>query len=327
MTKEENQKDIDKKDNKSKSDPVFSDNVKFEESNNRGIRAILQSSSSNYERLPMLDIVYDRLVRMVATSFRSMTQNNVEVSLEGITSVKLQEYLDSLEVPSVISIFKAEEWDGYGMTSIDSNLVYSMVDILLGGDSDSVSNKVQNRAFTTIELNLIKTLVELTLNDLSMAFDPVTAVNFSYDRLETNPKFAAITRFSNPVIIARLRVDMEGQGGVMDVVIPYVTLDPVKEYLQQLFIGERYGRDTAWENYFATKIYNTEIELKTVIKEKNVSLVDVSRWEKGSFLDLDMSPEDDVKVLCSEKAIFDGTMGRKGNNIVVKIKGKSSQDE
>ena len=60
-----------------------------------GIRAIIDSAMVSYERLPMLEIVFDRLVRLMTTSLRNFTSDNVEVSLDRITSV-LHE-LDYLE--------------------------------------------------------------------------------------------------------------------------------------------------------------------------------------------------------------------------------------
>lgn len=109
--------------------------------------------------------------------------------------------------------------------------------------------RIEGRPYTTIELNLVKDMIELILSDLSTSFDPVTSVNFAYDRLETNPRFATITRLSNAVIVAHLRIDMEDRGGKIDLMIPYATLEPVRDLLLQMFMGERYGRDTIWENH------------------------------------------------------------------------------
>src|SRR5215471_9600406 len=47
---------------------------------NSGIRAIIDSAMVSYERLPMLEIVFDRLVRLMTTSLRNFTSDNVEVS-------------------------------------------------------------------------------------------------------------------------------------------------------------------------------------------------------------------------------------------------------
>src|SRR3954469_13142070 len=42
-----------------------------------GIRAIINSALVSYERLPMLEIVFDRLVRLMTTSLRNFTSDNV----------------------------------------------------------------------------------------------------------------------------------------------------------------------------------------------------------------------------------------------------------
>src|SRR5712692_10047826 len=56
-------------------------------SDNSGIRAIIDSGVVSYERLPMLEIIFDRLVRLTTSSLRQFTSDNVEVSLDRITSV------------------------------------------------------------------------------------------------------------------------------------------------------------------------------------------------------------------------------------------------
>ncbi len=144
-----------------------------------GVRAILNASMVSYERLPMLDIVFDRLIRMMATSLRNFTQDNVEVSLDNIESMRFGEYIDSLTLPTLLGVFKAEEWDNYGLMSVDSSLVYSIVDVLLGGRRGTAAMRIEGRPYTTIELNLVKDMIELILSDLSTSFDPVTSVNFA----------------------------------------------------------------------------------------------------------------------------------------------------
>src|SRR3569833_720917 len=59
-----------------------------------GVRAIINSALVSYERLPMLEIVFDRLVRLMTTSLRNFTSDNVEVSLDSITSIRFGDYLN-----------------------------------------------------------------------------------------------------------------------------------------------------------------------------------------------------------------------------------------
>ena len=291
-----------------------------------GFRAILNSSMVTYERLPMLDIVYDRLIRMMATSLRNFTQDNVEISLDSIESMRFGEYLDSLTMPTLLAVFKAEEWDNFGLISVDSSLVYSTVDVLLGGRRGTAAMRIEGRPYTTIELNLVKDMIELILADLSTAFDPITSVSFTYDRLETNPRFATISRLSNAVIVARLRIDMEDRGGKLDLMIPYATLEPVRELLLQMFMGERYGRDTIWENHLIEELLETDVEIQAILKEKDISLKEISSWKQGSFLPLGMYPTDDINLICGDIPLLKGSMGRKTDNVVIKVKEKADKN-
>src|SRR3546814_20470391 len=63
-----------------------------EEGDESGIQAILNSALVSYERLPMLEVVFDRLVRMMSTSLRNFTSDNVEVSLDNITSARFGDH-------------------------------------------------------------------------------------------------------------------------------------------------------------------------------------------------------------------------------------------
>ena len=106
--------------------------------------------------------------------------------------------------------------------------------------------RIEGRPYTTIERNLVERMINVVLVDLSAAFDPLSPVNFRLDRLETNPRFATIGRPSNAGIIARLRIDMEDRGGNLELMLPYASLEPVRDLLLQMFMGEKFGRDSIW---------------------------------------------------------------------------------
>ena len=166
-----------------------------------GVQAILNSALVSYERLPMLEVVFDRLVRMMSTSLRNFTSDTVEVTLDSITSARFGDYLNSIPLPAMLTVFKAEEWDNYGLMVIDSSLIYSIVDVLLGGRRGNAAMRIEGRPFTTIERNLVERMIHVVLGDLSAAFDPLSPVTFRLERLETNPRFATIARPANAVII------------------------------------------------------------------------------------------------------------------------------
>ena len=159
---------------------------------------------------------------------RNFTSDNVEVSLDRITSVRFGDYMNSIPLPAVLSVFKAEEWENFGLATVDSSLIYSIIDVLLGGRRGQTSLRIEGRPYTTIETNLVKRLVEVVLADAEQAFRPLSPVTFSIDRLETNPRFAAISRPANAAILVRLRIDMEDRGGNIELLLPYATIEPIR---------------------------------------------------------------------------------------------------
>ena len=173
----------------------------------------------SYERLPMLEIVFDRLVRLMTTSLRNFTSDNVEVSLDRITSVRFGDYLNSIPLPAILGVFKAEEWDNFGLITVNSSLIYSIIDVLLGGRRGQTAIRIEGRPYTTIETNLVKRMIEVVLADAELAFKPLSPVKFNIDRLETNPRFAAISRPANAAILVRLRIDMEDRGGNVELLL------------------------------------------------------------------------------------------------------------
>jgi flagellar motor switch protein FliM len=284
-----------------------------------GIRAIIDSAMVTYERLPMLEIVFDRLVRLMTTSLRNFTSDNVEVSLDRITSVRFGEYLNSIPLPAILAVFKAEEWENFGLFTVDSNLIYAMIDVLLGGRRGQTATRVDGRPYTTIETGLVKRMIEVVLADAEQAFRPVSPVRFNVDRLETNPRFAAISRPTNAAILVRLRIDMEDRGGAIEMLLPYATIEPIRETLLQAFMGDKFGRDPIWEGHLATEIWQAEVEVDAVLYEDMLPLKRLMALEVGETLMLDLKPEALVKVRCGDVALTEGRMGRMGERIAVRV--------
>ncbi len=139
--------------------------------------------------------------------------------------------------------------------------------MLLGGRRGTIAMRVEGRPYTTIERVLVTRLVEVILHDARKAFDPLTAVDFELDRIETNPRFAAIAQPANAAILVKLRIDMEDRGGRCELLLPYATLEPIRKMLLQNFMGEKFGRDNIWEGHLATELWSAPTTLRVVLDE------------------------------------------------------------
>lgn len=284
-----------------------------------GVQALINSALVSYERLPMLEIVFDRLVRLATTSLRNFTSDNVEVALDSISSVRFGDYLNSIPLPAILSVIKAEEWENYGLLTVDSSLIYSMIDVLLGGRRVGGQIRVEGRPYTTIEMALARRMIEVILEDTHRAFEPVTEVNFKVERLETNPRFAAISRPANAAILIELRIEMDDRGGKIEILLPYATIEPIREQLLQMYMGEKFGRDPIWEGHLATEIFAADVEVDAILHEMDLPLSRVLSMQPGDTVMFDRAPSDPIGLRCGDVDLTEAIMGHIGNHVSVRV--------
>ncbi|NGP17953.1 flagellar motor switch protein FliM [Devosia aurantiaca] len=284
-----------------------------------GVQALINSALVSYERLPMLEIVFDRLVRLATTSLRNFTSDNVEVTMDSISSVRFGDYLNSIPLPAILSVIKAEEWENYGLLTVDSNLIYSMIDVLLGGRRVGGNIRVEGRPYTTIEMALARKMIEIILEDTHRAFEPVTQINFRLERMETNPRFAAISRPGNAAILIELRIEMDDRGGKIEILLPYATIEPIREQLLQMFMGEKFGRDPIWEGHLATEIYQADVEIEAVLHEQELPLAKLLNLTPGQTVMFDRGPSDPIRLRCGDVELTEAIMGHIGNHVSVRV--------
>jgi flagellar motor switch protein FliM len=292
----------------------------------RGIKALVESDIVNHERLPMLEVVCDRVIRTFATNMRNLTSDAIDVSIEETTSARFGEVMNRVALPAMFGVFRVEEWDNVGVMVVEPALIYSVVDALLGGRKGGAPVRVEGRAFTTIETALVARMMTLALDDLAQAFEPVAPIHMTLERIETSPRFAAIASPSNVTAVCTFRVEMEGRGGKFSILLPYTTLEPVREKLLQRFMGEKAGRDSIWETHMETELLKTELRLDAVLSERFVRLAEVSGLQIGQTLPLYRHPDEPLELHCSGVRLATAQLGQRNNHIAVRLLADIAKD-
>jgi len=285
----------------------------------QGLKAVIESKIISHERLPMLEVVCERMVRRFATSMRNLTSDAIDVSLEDLSSARFGDFMNGVALPAMIGVFNVEQWENYGIVAVESSLIYAVVDALLGGRRGNGPVRIEGRAFTTIETNLVSRMLALALADLSAAFLPIATVDMRLERVETNPRFAAIAGPTNVAAVATFRVDMEGRGGKFSVVLPYATMEPVRDKLLQRFMGEKIGRKNIWQDHMAAELRKTEVSIDILLGERTMLLGEIRALAIGDTIRLNNSPDDALEVHCGGTQLGLAQIGQRRNNIAVRI--------
>ena len=284
-----------------------------------GLETLVGTTHIQHPRLPLLEACFDRLATTLSSSLRNFTWGHVELSMANADSVRFGDYLEAVPLPALISVFEAEQWNGLGLITIDSPLIYSIIDVLLGGRRASTSLEIEGRSFTPIESTLMERVIRLVLDDMSAAFEPLCKIAFRHERIESNPGLASIVHPSETAVVFRLDVDMGDRGGRLEVLIPDATLEPVRDLLQQAFMGDKFGQDRIWEEHWIREIRLAETELEVSLGYRMMSFREVKELEIGSTLQLTDKPEDLVVLTCGRIPLMRGRVGRVGETVAFQI--------
>lgn len=284
-----------------------------------GLKAVIESNIVSHERLPMLEVVFDRMVRTFAASMRNLTSDSIELTLDDISPVRFGDFMQRVTLPAMLGVFSVPEWDNYGVIAVDSPLIFGVVDALLGGRKGNTMPRVEGRAFTTIETNLIGRMLRLALVDMSAAFEPIAPVTMTLDRIETSPRFAAIAGPSNIAAAATFRVDIDGRGGRFSIILPYATIEPIRDKLLQRFVGERKSRLNMWGDHMEAEIRQTQVTVDLILGEVDMPLSAITSLEVGQTIQLHRGPDEAFELRVKEICLGRGLIGHKGQTVAVAL--------
>jgi flagellar motor switch protein FliM len=95
---------------------------------------VFESAGRSLDRLPMLPIVIDKVAKGFGDLLRRSTETPSQFVVKGIASQKMGEFLDQSDGNSVAAVFHAPAWDQRLLITIDRSFIFTLVELLLGGD-------------------------------------------------------------------------------------------------------------------------------------------------------------------------------------------------
>ena len=283
-----------------------------------GIDALLDAEPAPFERLKLLEPVVERFAETLPRTLGSFAGGAIQPKLEAASSVKLGEYLDNLHLPAMLAVWRAEAWNGSGLVAVDGTLAAALLDALMGGKRAAAAQRVERRPYTPIERAVVERVIAAVLNDLSAAFRPICAVEFRLERLESDPRLAAIAPPSAVAAVIRFAVTVHERAGRLEIALPYSTLEPAAELLNRDHVGQK-RRDRAWQGALAGEMGAAELRIEAVLDRLSVKLREVLGWKIGSRVMLNAMPGSPVELSSGGVKLFQGKLGRRDDRLAVRV--------
>jgi flagellar motor switch protein FliM len=202
---------------------------------------------------------------------------------------------------------------GHALLVLDSKLVFTFVDIFLGGRGKS-SFKVEGREFTTIESRLIRKVADLIFTDLEKAWSMVHPVSVRLVRSEINPQFVGVVQPTDLVIMVPFGMELDQSTGQIHFCIPYSMVEPIKGKLYSGYQSDHLEIDHSWGERLVDRIQSAEVEVVVELGRRNIMVQDFFKLSVGEVLPLGNEVTDFITARVGGVPKFLGRAGVVGAN-------------
>lgn len=269
------------------------------------------------EQLRTLEVIHENFGRYIQTFLTGYLRAPVKVTMLTVDQFAYSEFSNSLPNPAFLNIIEFNPLNGQIVIDMSTNIVYTIIDRLLGGDGGS---KQEIRSFTEIELSLLNGMMQNIVKDLKEAWSNVIELSPILEKIETNPQFAQIVPPNETVALITMNVEIGEVDGLMNICIPYILLEPILDKL-----NTRYWFTTSMKEYskedkgaIKARILNTKVPLIAYLGYSNILVKDLLALESGDIIRLEGNKEL-IPIKIGSNVKFHGKIGQINNNIAVKI--------
>jgi flagellar motor switch protein FliM len=264
--------------------------IEIDEFQDKGVAKNYDFSSQERivrRRIPTLEIINERFSKYLRISLLKFLHHSPEIFISDIEIQKFSEYIRGLRTPTNLNIIRFSPLRGRALIVIDPSLIFSTVDSFFGGGGQQLYKASEEREFTPTEMRVIQILLDMIFNDLKEAWEPVMALNFEYMNSEVNPYFANIVSAEDIVVVTTVNIMLEGNGGSINIVMPYSMIEPIKALLE--VIGDDSNEtDNQWNIALRNEILGVELSMNSPLVEKNLFIREVLQLKKGDVIPIDM---------------------------------------
>lgn len=270
-------------------------------------------------RLPQLDVIYEKFMRAFRVTLSSSLRKIATISVTGTDFIKFSEYINALPMPTCMSVLRFNNLRGSALFVVEAKLAYALVDSFFGGN-DRQFTKLTGKEFTPIELQIVRKVVDLAIVDLEAAWATVETIGCSFQRTEVNPQFVGIVPPTDVVIATTFDVELENINGTVSIVIPYATIEPIKQKLSTGFQMESDQTDKKlWTSIIKEQLLDTDVDIKVNLGETEIKLKDLMDLKVGDVLPLTQDASGELDVQVEEVKKFKGYYGIHHGTVAVQV--------
>lgn len=248
------------------------------------------------ERLHALDMINERFARSFRANLFGLLRRTADITVIGMTQMSFQDFTRSIPVPANLNIINMKPLRGAALVVFPPSLVYLVVDILYGGDGQ-FETRVEGREFTPAVQEIIRRLVDQSLESYKESWKSIYPINPEYVRSEMQARFASVTNSPNEMVIStEFSIEINNFSSKFHIALPYAMIEPIRRQLNGP-LSDSYPEDeSVWSNKMKSELEETEVEVNVDFSHIHMTLGDIMKLSVNDILPIEMPKEVDAKV-------------------------------
>ncbi len=201
------------------------------------------------EHIRTLQICFETYARSCGTLLTTRLRAVSSVTLASIEQLNYDEYVASLDNPTVLAVVSIEPLPGTLLMELSSATAMTAIDHMLGGPG----GPQPERPLTEVEMPLLRGLLERMLSELRYGFETLVDISPKLREIEYNAQFLRAHQPGDAVVVASFDMKIGTEECVASICLPFTTILPVLEKQEtiELTTAERMVRDSAHRNLTA----------------------------------------------------------------------------
>ena len=275
-------------------------------------------SKFSKEHLRTLEIIFEHYGRLLSTNLPVYLRKNIQVEVMNSEAVTYMEFSNALSNPVLLGVVDFDPLKGNIIMEMANKLGFAIVDRMLGGEGEPLE-KV--RDFSEIELLIIERVMSSCVELLREPWLNVVDIHPRLNRIETNSQFAQIISPSEMIAIVTLNIRIGDIEGLMNVCLPYLTLEPVMDKLNTKFWYSNMQDKT--EEYFTDDIEalirKARVPVTAVLGKSSISVSDFASLQRGDVIRLNRKVDDELDVYVGDIRKFTALPGSADKKYAVRV--------
>ncbi len=253
------------------------------------------------------DIILESFARNYGISLTNRLERSVSIKHSVVESIAFDPLLAQVNEKGAIGILRIDPLSHAGLLIFDPVFSYCLVEVMLGG-SIGMEPLLPDRQLTTIEVNIVKGVMESVCADLQKAFISLEKLTTSLLRIESDPRMINFVPPETEMMLIKFDVRIDDVAGSMNLAIPYTSLEPLREKIKDGQFNLP-TKSASWQGSIEKTLSGMEVELAAQLGILTLPIKDILDLQVGDIIDLDYNPDAPLNIMVEKKPKYHGQAG------------------